>query len=841
LLKLASTFRTDWRQEGLQGLTRNIGERLPILQDERSSSLNEKVLSTLGLGWCIYNPVLMLRRIGVSLLGFLAVASSPAQPASASVSAKAHDSLSPIQGTLAVPGLKQAVHVLRDRWGVAHIYAQNQHDLFFAQGFVAAQDRLFQMEMWKRAGQGRLAEVLGPSAVQRDINARLLRYRGEMNAEYESYSPDTDAILDAFTDGINAEIRSLTAKGGAGLPIEFQLASFSPEPWKPEDCLNRMAAFAMTGNAFSELRDAELVAKFGVEKAGSVLSLDPKVRLDPAPGVDFSGLNPSLLRNLIGSDARIEFPSDTSEGSNDWTVSGKLTSTGKPILANDPHRVVGLPSLRYIVHLAAPGWDVIGAGEPGLPGVAVGHNRHIAWGFTIFGLDQQDLYLEDLNPQAPLEYKTPNGWARMRVEHETIAVRGKAPVEVELQFTRHGPVLWEDGKRALALRWVGAEPGTAGYLGSLAVDRAANWNEFEEAMKRWKVPSENIVYADVEGNVGEHSTGLAPLRKTWTGLLPVPGASDYEWSGYVPNSALPHIFNPASGFIATANHKMIPENYPYNVGFEWAAPYRLHRIEEVLSGIHDSGKKMTLEHMEKLQTDVVSLPARQLLSLMRNASPEPTSAVRMLLGWDATLSRESGVAALYEVWLRDLRKATSEKEGIESVEDDWSLENVLDELSMPTSQVFGADPIAGRNQLLLETLDSAWKQTEELLGSDPQKWSWGRLHTIRFRHSLDRLPGTAILLDLGPLSRPGDGYTVNATWVGGKFEQEGGASYREILDTADWDRSLAVNAPGQSGQPGSPHYSDLLPLWDEGHYFPLIYSRRIVENDAQDRLLLTPQ
>lgn len=783
----------------------------------------------------------MLRRIAVFLFGFLAVAGSTAQQAPESLKARAHDAISPIHGNLVVPGLKEPVNVFRDRWGVAHIYAKNQHDLFFAQGFVVAQDRLFQMEIWKRAGQGRLAEVLGPSAVQRDINARLLRYRGDMKAEYESYAPDTEAIVRAFTDGINAEIRWLTAKDGPGLPIEFQLAGFQPEPWKPEDCLNRMAAFSMTGNAFSELRDAELVAKFGVEKASSVLSLDPKLELNPAPGADFGGLNPSLLKNLVGSDARIEFPSDTSEGSNNWTISGKLTSTGKPILANDPHRVVGLPSLRYIVHLVAPGWDVIGAGEPGLPGIALGHNQHIAWGFTIFGLDQQDLYLEDLNPQDLLEYKTPDGWARMRVERETIAVKGKPLVEVELKFTRHGPVLWQDGKRALALRWVGAEPGTAGYLGSLAVDRATNWNEFKEAMKRWKVPSENIVYADVDGNIGEYSTGLAPLRKTWTGLLPVPGAAGYEWSGYVPNSELPHSFNPTSGFIATANHKMIPNNYPYKVGFEWAAPYRFHRIEEVILSIRDSARKITLDDMEKLQTDVVSLPARQLISLLGESSPKPTAATQMMLAWDATVNRQSAAAALYEVWLRNLRKAVSEKEGIEAVEDDSSLQNVLEELSHPSSQVFGADAVSGRNQLLLQTLDSAWKQTEQLLGPDPQNWSWGTLHTIRFRHSLDRLPGAATLLDLGPLSRPGDGYTVNATWPGQNFEQEGGASYREILDTADWDRSLAVNTPGQSGQPGSPHYSDLLPLWDQGEYFPLVYSRKAVETNAQDRLVLAPR
>lgn len=787
-----------------------------------------------------YNSVLMLRQIRVLLFGFLAVAISLAQLRSAPLNTEEHNALSPIRGTLALPGLEEPVRVLRDRWGVAHIYAKNQHDLFFAQGFVVAQDRLFQMEMWKRAGQGRLAEVLGRSAVQRDVNARLLRYRGDMRAEYASYSPDAEAILRAFTDGINAEIRSLTATGGPGVPIEFHLAGFLPEPWKPEDCLNRMAAFAMTGNAFSELRDAELVAKFGLEKASSILSLDPKVKLDPSPGMDFTGLTPSILKNLIGSDARIEFPSSTLQGSNDWTVSGELTSTGKPILANDPHRVLGLPSLRYIVHLVAPGWNVIGAGEPGLPGVAVGHNQHIAWGFTIFGLDQQDLYLEDLNPKDPLEYKTPDGWAHMQVERETIAVKGELPVKVEMKFTRHGPVVWEDEKRALALRWVGAEPGTAGYLGSLAVDRAENWSEFERAMNRWKVPSENIVYADTNGNIGEHSTGLAPLRKTWTGLLPVPGAGQYEWSGYIPNSELPHSFNPSAGFIATANHKMIPENYPYNVGFEWAPPYRVHRIEEVISAFRDARKKMTLDDMQKLQTDVVSLPARQLVKLLREATPNQTSAFELLRSWDADLSRESAAAALYEVWLRNLRKVMAQKEGIESLEDHWSLENLLDDLSAPSARIFGDDPVADRNQVLLQTLESAWKQTEELLGADPQKWSWGRLHTIKFRHSLDLLPGAASF-DLGPLSRPGDGDTINATWAGKKFEQEGGASYREILDAADWDHSLAVNTPGQSGQPGSPHYADLLSLWDQGEYLPLLYSRKEVEKNARDRLMLAPQ
>jgi len=426
----------------------------------------------------------MKRRVRVLSLWFLTAAIPAAAQAGSSgaddsinqdsLRTRAQAALSEVQGTLKVTGLERPVNVLRDRWGVAHIYAQNQHDLFFAQGYVAAQDRLFQMELWKRSGQGRLAEVLGPSAVQRDINARLLSYHGDMKAEYESYAPDTQQILEAFTAGINAYIESRLAPGGPSLPLEFQLAGFKPEPWKPADCLNRMAAFSMTGNAFDELEHAQVVSTVGADAASLLFDFDPPVKLDPAPGTNLAGLSPALLHNLVGSDTRIEFPRHPAEGSNNWTVSGKLTRSGKPLLANDPHRVTAEPSLRYMVHLVAPGWNVIGAGEPGLPGVALGHNQNIAWGFTIFGLDQQDLYLEELNPANASQYKTAKGWETVQVRKATFGIRGAKSVEVDLKFTAHGPVLWEDGKRALALRWVGAEPGTAGYLGSLAVDRAQN-------------------------------------------------------------------------------------------------------------------------------------------------------------------------------------------------------------------------------------------------------------------------------------------------------------------------------------------------------------------------------
>jgi penicillin amidase len=784
----------------------------------------------------------------LALLLIACLSSTAHADSGASLAARAQGSLATLRGTLRVKGLHQAVRVKRDRWGVAHIYAADQHDLFFAQGFVVSQDRLFQMEMWKRAGQGRLAEVLGAQAVGRDLAARRLRYRGDLPAEFSSYAPDTQQILEAFTQGINAYIAQLTQPGGPGLPVEFQIAGFAPEPWQPVDCLNRMAAYSMTSNASLELSHAQLLTVLGTERASGLFDLDPKVKLDPQPGVDYAGLTPSLLDDLVGSDMRIALDAQLLRESNNWTVSGSLTASGKPLLANDPHRVIAEPSLRYIVHLVAPGWNVIGAGEPALPGVAVGHNENIAWGFTIFGLDQQDLYVEELNPAQPLQYATEHGWRSMQVSHETILVRGAAPVEAQIKFTRHGAVLWEDARRAVALRWVGDEPGTAGYLASLALDRARNWRQFEAAMPRWKVPSENIVYADRAGNIGEHSTGLAPWRKNWTGLLPVPGNGQFEWAGFIRNEELPHSYNPAAGFVATANQRMVAQDYPYAVGFEWSDPSRFLRITQVLEAAKSHGHKLTVEDMQALQSDVVSLLAQDLQRLLRaapleaNAPAGERDAVQMMLDWDGALRADSPQAALFEFWLQDLLKeltALLVPADARAVAGELSRVRLARELLEPASGVFGAD--AARDAFLLRTLNQARAELVAARGPDVKEWAWGTLHTVTFRHALDASPKSAALLDRGPFRRSGDGEVVQATsFSDGSFDQDDGASYREIFDLADWDASVGINTPGQSGQPGAKHYDDLLPLWLEGRYFPLAYSKRAVDSVTSDVLDLKP-
>jgi len=778
------------------------------------------------------------------------------------IESRAQSALSLTDGTLKLAGLERQVTVLRDSWGVPHIYAQSQHDLFFAQGFVTAQDRLFQMELWKRVGQGRLAEIFGPGYLQRDINARRLAYRGPAAEDFASYADDARPILEAFTQGVNAEIARRSASGGPGLPLEFQLAGFAPEPWKPEDCLMRMAGFPVTRNAVTELLHAQLVTLLGAKKASALLGFDPPVELETFPQLNLSGLTPQLLRNLQGSDSSLTMPApgttafalpeedgSSKWASNNWVLSGKLTATGRPLLSNDPHRTVDkVPSLRYIVHLVAPGWDVIGATEPGTPGVQDGHNFRVAWGWTIFGMDQQDLYLETIHPGDAQRYKTENGFEQLQVRDSTFHVKGQADVSVQLKFTRHGPVLWEDPAthRALALRWVGAEPGTAGYMASLTLDRVKNWNEFEEAVKRWKLPTHNIVYADVDGNIGEHSVGMAPVRKNFTGTMPLPGTGGYEWSGWVPVAELPHQFNPEKGFVVTANQRMTAENFPYKVGFEWSEPYRANRITEVLAKAAHDGHKLTREDMEHLQGDVVSMPARELLALLAATAKDSNDAsTQLLLRWDAAVDRDSAAAALYELWLLEIEQQMLHRLAPENT---WKvlqarvpLTVILRHLQNPTEETFGPQPQAARNRLLLDALNSATAKLRSLQGNNSSAWAWGRLHTVTFHHPLELLEGAKPLFDVGPVPRPGDNYTINDAGYGGEhFDQVSGPSYREILDVGNWDDSVVANVPGESGQPGSAHYSDLLPYWDQTRYFPMLYSKSAVEKEAKNRLVLEP-
>ncbi len=777
------------------------------------------------------------------------------------------------EGRIKLKGLQKPVKVLRDEWGIAHIYAETQDDLFFAQGFVAAQDRLWQMDLWRRAGEGKLAETLGRRAVERDRFARLIRYRGDLKAEYESYAPDARQIIEAFVRGVNAQIELSKDR----LPIEFQLTGSKPEPWTPEVCLTRLAGYVMTRNASTEVLRARLARDFSRGMVGSLLAADnplepamamekgreygfvrvaefietdPPRKLELPDGLDWKDLEAIDDRILeAANDAGSPVRFNPNDGSNNWVIDGTMSATGKPILANDPHRTIALPSLRYLVHLVGPGWNVIGAGEPALPGVAAGHNERVGFGFTIVGIDQQDLYVEETNPANLNEYRYRGKWEPMRVERELIKVKGEAqPREVELKFTTHGPVIYEDkvARRAYALRWVGSEPGTAGYLASLTLNRVQNWKEFLKAMERWKVPSENLVYADVDGNIGWVAAGMAPIRKNWSGLLPVPGAEGkYEWQGFLPVSELPQSFNPPKHFIATANHNILPPGYKHELGYEWADPIRFWRISEALSSAKG---KFNVVDFEKLQRDEVSLPARELTAMLREAmgvKPEMRPFAEMLTSWDCSLGKDSAAAALFEIWLTKLTPAVFKRHVSvaewRAVAGRISTLKTIDTLKNPSMPWFvGGDyPRADRDAVLLASLEEAVKEARELLGADPSKWGWGKLHVAPFTHALSTDAERRELFNPPSVERGGDGNTVNSTG-GPNFRQTHGASFREILDVSDWDRSVATNVPGQSGQPGSRHYGDLLPLWAEGKYFPLLYNRKKVEAMAKKRLTLEP-
>ena len=768
--------------------------------------------------------------IGVAVLAALTLLERGGGSQDSPLREEARQVLARTAGTMKLRGLEKPVTVIRDEWGIPHIYAETQADLFFAQGFVAAQDRLWQMDLWRRVGEGRLAEVVGKGAVERDRFARLLRYRGDMEAEWKSYAPDARPIIESFVAGVNAWI----AETGDRLPIEFRLAGYRPEAWTPEVCLTRMAGYVMTRNAPMEVLRAQLAHQYGVKFVDEWIEADPPRRLEIPPGLDLAGLEPRILAAANAAGGPVSF--NPSDGSNNWVVDGSMTASGKPLLANDPHRTIALPSLRYLVHLVGPGWNVIGAGEPTLPGVAAGHNERVAFGFTIVGIDQQDIYVEELNPANPNEYRYRGRWEKMRIEREQIRVKGEAqPREVELKFTIHGPVIHEEAgrHRAYALRWVGSEPGTAGYLASLTLNRVRNWPEFLKAMERWKVPSENLIYADVEGNIGWVAAGLTPIRRNWSGMIPVPGASgEYEWEGFLPVSELPQSFNPARHYIATANNNILPQGYTKQLGYEWANPIRYQRIDEVL---RRPGVKYTVADFERLQHDEMSLPARQLIEVLKVArieDPELQPYLRLLREWDGQLGRDSGAAALFEIWLTRLPEAVFRRR---VSAEQWS--QIASRL--PIERVIAALKGGQETAAIAQSLTAAVSEARRRLGDDVSLWRWGRLHRAPFNHPLANDEARRELLNLPDIERGGDGNTVNNT-SGANFRQTHGASFREILDVSDWDRSVATNAPGQSGQPGSRHYDDLLKLWAKGQYFPLLYSRQRVEASAKQRLLLQP-
>ena len=747
--------------------------------------------------------------------------------------------------TIVLPGLPAEAEILLDRWGIPHIRSESEAGVFFAQGFNAARDRLWQMDSWRKRGLGLLAGDLGPAYVERDQAARLLLYRGDMEAEWAEYGPQAEAWTTAFVAGINAYV-DLVAREPERLPLEFRLLGTRPAHWAPEDVV-RCRAHARVRNLDAEITRNNIAARFGIEADRFHKLLQPDWQVMVPDGWEAQPIPPEVLRtyllatepNAIGTGEPADPIAAENQGSNNWALAPSRTTTGRAILASDPHRVHEQPSLRYIAHLTAPGLDVIGAGEPAVPGVSLGHNDRIAFSLTIHPTDQEDLYVYELHPDDPELYRYGDGWERMRSITEAIPVRGEAAREVTLRFTRHGPVLHLDAARhrAYALRSVWQQPGTAAYLASLNYLKARNWAEYTAALEGWGAPSTNHVVADVEGNIGWAAAGMVPIRPSWDGLLPVPGDGRHEWAGLMRSSGLPRSSNPACGWLGSANQMNLPPEYDYRsrrTGFEWTDGARYARLSEALAG----NRRWSVAETLRLQTDVTCIPARRLCALLATL-PADHPALALLAGWDHRLDAESGPAALFEIWFG--------KHLVPGVMQALAPAGLPAMVSVPDTQLALAlleapEDAARRNAILRETLEAAWAEVAALLGPDPAAWAWGRLHQGYFEHPLSRFaPGLAPRLDVGPAPKGGSSLTINNNgWRAKDFRIVSGVSWRMVVDVGNWDASFTINSPGQSGDPASPHYRDLFPLWARDEYVPLLFSRAAIEAAAERRIRLVP-
>jgi penicillin amidase len=759
-----------------------------------------------------------------------------------------------------VPALSEPVEILVDHWGVPHVYAASQDDLFVAQGFNAARDRLFQIDLWRRRGLGLLSEAFGEAYLERDRAARLFLYRGDMHAEWLAYGSDTKRVAAAFVRGINAFV-ALCREDSSHLPPEFTVLDYLPAYWEPSD-IARIRSHGLFYNLEQEVARARTLRDFGPGVEDLRRAREPAHELRVPEGLDLSTIPDDVLHVYRlattpppfpdGEEAEARFGLD---GSNNWVIGPSRTRTGRPLLANDPHRAVSLPGLRYIAHLSAPGIDVVGAGEPALPGISIGHNGKVAFGLTIFPIDQEDLYVYRTNPADRREYAYKGSWERMEHARETVPVRGGEPVEVDLWFTRHGPVIYSRGdcNAAFAVRAAWLEPGMAPYLGSIEYMRASGPDEFVTAMNRWGAPGENQVYAAPDGTIGWRPAGLVPKRPNWDGTLPVPGDGRYEWDGFHDMDELPSARNPDAGWLATANQMNLPPGHPITVTYDWYAGFRHERITEELGSRTD----WTVDDCVRLQTDDVSVPARRIQSLLTDLTSDDarvTAALELLRGWDATLSADSAAAALFEVWYRRhlrpavlalaVRRRVPPNRYAEALArvlpvEDQSADARVD-LNLLLSPGDRLGPPGTLRTTLLSTLAAAMTETEELLGPDPASWAWGTLHQAEPKHPLARLLA-ADWTSAGPVPRGGSGDTVGSTPYTPDFQQTSGATFRLVIDVGSWDDSVAMNAPGQSGTPKSPHHRDLLESWSTDQAFPLLYTRARVEQNLDERIVLRPE
>jgi penicillin amidase len=786
--------------------------------------------------------------------------------------------LAKTKGTIRVPGLHQEVEIRRDRWGVPHIYASNEADLMFAQGFVHAQDRLWQMDFQRRLVAGRLSEVMGEVTLPVDRWLRILSMRWVAEQETALLRPQIRSQLEAYSAGVNARI------GQGRLPVEFTLLRYKPEPWTPVDTLAwaKYMSWALSVNWEAELLRANLIAHLGPERAAELEPADSgHMPTIVPPGLVSEGQSlgqPALER----AEAARPFagpPAQAGLGSNSWALDGSRTATGAPLLANDMHLLVNAPSIWYENHLVSGDLNLTGVTFPGIPSVVAGHNGHVAWGFTNGFPDVQDLFLEHLRTvdqdsgSQRVQSEFQGEWHDAQVRREEIRIKGGETVVEEVIVTRHGPVINaltpdlvpnsapdtpEDPP--LALRWTTLDPDPSNIEALFAMIRARNCREFRDALRSWTGPVQNVTYADTLGNIGYSLAGRVPIRAKGDGRVPVPGwTGAYEWTGYIPFDELPHLYNPPQGYIATANNRPVKDDYPYELGNEFAAGDRALRILELL----DDRFQVDIDYVKRMQLDQVSPTARVVadaLGQLRVDEPELAAVVRRMRHWDRTLAADSPEAAIHQVFVRRMLALILEDKlgplsiryrgtgplpllvkqsafGVKS----WSwLQQLLTQAESPWFDLGAGE---GRDDVMRLALRETIDFLKAELGPHLDDWAWGKLHTLTYAHPLGAVKPLDRVFNRGPFPVGGDGTTLWATGASRhdlSSEDIIGPPFRFIADLGDLRNSCGLLVPGQSGQLGSRHYDDQTEAWFQGAYHPLLYAREDVEQGTVDRLILLP-
>jgi penicillin amidase len=763
-------------------------------------------------------------------------------------------SLPVLHGEIAVTGLNAAVEILRDRYGIPHIFAQSERDAHFALGFVHAQDRLWQLEMNRRIASGRLAEVLGPAGLETDRFLRTLGIRRAAQANMPHLDADARTHLQAYAAGVNALLATL-----AVLPLEFLILRVDPEPWTALDSLAwaKVKAWELGGNWRNELLRMQLARTL------------PNARIDeflpPYPGD--APLKIRELHELYGSldrepprtaSAEALFPAPG--GSNSWVLAGGRTASGKPLLANDPHLGLTAPSLWYLAHLHAPGLDAIGATLPGAPGIVIGRNERIAWGVTNTGPDVQDLYLERIDHAG--NYATPEGARPFTVVEERIRVKGAEDERLPVRISRHGPVISDVSREALeatprgyalALAWTALAEDDLTMQAAFRLARAQDWKTFLDALRSLHAPQQSVTYADVDGNIGFIAAGRVPLRKhanDLMGLAPAPGwDARYDWAGYLPFEELPRAFNPPGGAIVSANHKIVPPDYPHHITAEWQPPYRARRIEELLASqpTHD------MQSFARMQMDSVSLAVREALPKLLAAKPlseHAAEALRMLAAWDGAMAAGRPEPLVAVAWWRELARALYADELGPAFRSNWRSRAILTQGVLSGKSGAWCDDIRTPRQescgeILSESLEKALTDLRKRYGIDMQAWKWGEAHAAQHRHRpFSRQPWLARFFEIEAPSS-GDAFSINRgrsdfNDEAAPYANRHAPTYRAIYDLADPEASLFIHSSGQSGNPLSPHYRSFIDAWARGEYIRMVTDRERLEAEGAQRLVLTP-